>query len=123
MAKEKTILELDSEYNLSFVAAWRTFERVMNPAFYFMLVCPTCNATGGDDGGPHPVYSKKIKDRKVLIGIMCGCGRVLKFGGGIDPKAKTFPQRLIAKPLSVLGSSQRDPDVVMDDIDTILFDE
>jgi hypothetical protein len=92
---DKLVFTMPKEWCYAFLAAWRTFERSMNPAFYFLIRCGNCGATGSPK--VQPVKSKKKPT--AVLGIQCQqCKTALKFEGLIDSKADDFPQRLLNPP-------------------------
>lgn len=99
---------LPSEMVLTFVAAYRTLEKCMNPIFSFPTKCSKCGKLSDAMGnqGPHFVKSKKTRNgEEVIIGIQCkteGCNMVLKFEKPISPGDPDFPQRLKKQPTTAL---------------------
>lgn len=124
MTKPKNLFEMSRQWVLPFVASWRTFEKTLNPAFYFVLRCGECGAFGSD-------FIKTIKSKKkgsAILGLQCTeCQQTLKFEGLADPDADDFPQRLRNTPLSALSLNgepiEDEPDLGLSDITRIMFDD
>lgn len=82
---------------MNFVAAWRVFERTLNPAFYFIIKCGKCGQNGTAQ------FVKSTTMAGTLIGMECSnCGQTLKFARKIGLNDPDFPSRLEPKPQSVL---------------------
>lgn len=127
MAKDKrTIWTLPTRWGLPFLAAWRTFEKTINPAFVFIIRCANCGASGKD----RVRFVKSVKTPSAVIGIECNsCKQTLKFEDGIDSEAPDFPDRLrgpradsILEPPNKPGFEDALPDLdELDDITDLLL--
>lgn len=99
MSKDRTVYEMPEDWTTNFVAAWRVFERTLNPAFGFLLKCGNCGALGK----PEIDFVMSKKNEKAVLGIECSkCLTTIKFNGTIDPTQQSFPKRLLTKTKSVL---------------------
>ena len=121
--KNLRIWTLPKEWVMNFVAAWRTFERTVNPAFQFLLRCTNCHQVGSAQ------FVKSVKGEG-LIGLQCqtsNCGQTIKFGRKIGTNDPDFPERFISDPPTVLDSPDGDiADPADEDrelITELLFDE
>lgn len=82
-----------------FTAAFRTFEKTLNPAFSFLMKCEDCGAAGF----PNVQFVHSKKNPKAVIGMECTkCLNTIKFEGTIDGDAEDFPARLMTRAYSVL---------------------
>ena len=94
---------MPKDWVINFIAAWRVFERTMNPAFHFLIKCANCGAIGQVE----MVHSKN--EEGMLIGMQCltdDCGQTLKFGRKIGVNSPDFPERLAEVGESVLTDPQ-----------------
>jgi len=83
------VYTLNSEWTLTFLAAWRTLEKTINPAMQFLIRCAECKQFSID-------VVRSVKDENVVIGLQCqtnNCGVTIKFEKPIDPSADDFPER------------------------------
>lgn len=97
MSEERTIWVMPKDWVMNFVAAWRVFERTLNPAFYFLLQCGKCKLINKQIR-----VVKSVKTNE-LIGMECtNCGQTIKFGRKIGLDSEDFPTRLAPVPDSVL---------------------
>ena len=119
MSKKREVWVMPEMWVLNFIAAWRTFERTVNPTFTFHFRCGSCGST--------KVYVvKSTKHEKTLIGIECeACLRTLKFEKAVSSEDDDFPERLLAQGVSVLKPPDGESKVLdaadVDDIDDWLF--
>ncbi len=97
---------MPEEFTLAFVAAWRVMERCLNPVFSFPIKCNKCGkmSDAQHSQGPSFVTSNKSGKHR-LIGMQChtdDCDMVIKFEKPISSADKSFPNRLVDYPPSVL---------------------
>lgn len=98
--KDRKLFVLAERWGIAFTAAWRTMERTVNPAFYFLLKCSGC----GSIGAPTIRFVKSKKRENAIIGLECtSCLTTVKFDGMLDPSDESFPARLLERPASVLA--------------------
>ena len=113
------IYTLPEVWALPLVAAWRTFEKTINPAFKFVLYCVNCGEANAEI-----VRSRKAKD--AIIGIQCqadDCGQTIKFEVPIDPEAEDFPARLESFPPSALKSKHtKEKQSINEDLAAMVLD-
>lgn len=99
MAEKRRVHLLPKSWTLPFTAAWRTFERTLNPAFSFLIKCENCGAVGH----PDVTFVASKKNPKAVLGLECTkCLTTIKFEGTIDGDHREFPKRLKERALSVL---------------------
>jgi hypothetical protein len=120
--KVSKVWKLPARWSYPLLAAWRTFEASLNPAFWFSLKCGGCGAGGKDI---EMVRSKKKEN--TYIGIQCQkCKQTLKFEQPVDAHDKSMPERLVPRPKTVLESPQgvkgTDDSGVLEDITTFIFE-
>lgn len=105
MTDERKVHTMPKQWGYPFAAAWRVFERTLNPAFIFLIKCTNCGSTGPPSIG----FVMSKKKPKAMLGLECGnCLQTVKFSGLIDPEAEDFPARLLTKPGTVLDGKKGD---------------
>lgn len=101
MAKKpnRQVWVMPKRWILNFMAAWRTFERTLNPAFAFLFKCVNCGAVG------YPLIRmvKSVSSERAFIGMECTeCLNTIKFEEPVSDEDDDFPERLKKRGISVL---------------------
>lgn len=112
---------LPEEWIYPFAAAWRVFERTLNDAFHFVMVCSVC----GKSGAEHIEFVRSNKTDLTIIGLQCKCGNTIKFERPLSLTDEDFPQRLAHRPKTVLETNDHKPEKVkqsvLDEITELVF--